>query len=349
MKTLLAILTVLVVALAASAQSGPPEDAKAHVGAAVRLLQDRRYSDAAAEFERALAIQPNDDAVRIQYATCLFVQERDDEARRQFEIERRRLGDKPGLTYYLGRLDLRANDFNAAIDKLAPLESNAAFSKVSLYLGLAYMAAAQPARALECLERAARNNPRDPEVHYRLARLYTVAGRANDADREYKLYRDCVEDQRVAEKDSRECADALQTQSLAQARIACQRLADPPDSRHLILLGQLYSDHGAFAEAVVPFQEAARLAPEAFDAWYGLGSSLFRLKRYQEALRPLRKATDLNPQFLDTLTLLASTLHALGDDAAALPVLERAHSLNPGDAKMTAVLEQLRIKLRQKQ
>jgi len=332
----------------ALAQSPVRSDAASHVGKAVQLMQDRLFSEAAAEFEQALASDPNNDVVRIQYATCLFAQERNDEARKQFEIERQKLGDRPGLNYYLGRLDLRANDFTSAIRRLAPLEKDPALSDVSLYLGVAYMSAGQQARALECLERAARNNPRDPQVHYRLGRVYSMAGRTDDADREYKLYRDWQESQRLAERDGRECKDALRSEAIAQARTVCQRIADPNDPRRLILLGQLYSENGAFPDAIEPLRQAVKLEPESFEAWNSLGLSLFWLKRYQEALPALRKAADLNPQFFSTLTMLASTLHALGDDAAALPVLERAHNLNPDDARVASGLEQLRATLKGK-
>jgi len=350
MRAVLAACIVLLLATCgATAQPPARGDGASHVGKAVQLMQDRRFSEAAGEFEQALASDPNDDVVRIQYATCLFAQERNDEARKQFEIERQRLGDRNGLSYYLGRLDLRANDFTSAIKKLAPLESDPALSEVSFYLGVAYMSAGQPARALECLKRAARNNPRDPQVHYRLGRVYSLAGRADDADREYKLYRNCLESQRFAEQEGHECKDALRTEAIAQAHIVCQRIADPKDSRRLILLGQLYSENGAFSDAIEPLRQAVKLDPESFDAWNSLGLSLFWLKRYQEALPPLRKAASLNPQFFTTLTLLASTLHALGDDAAALPILERAHNLNPDDAKVMAGLEQLRASLKGKQ
>jgi len=323
-------------------------DASSHIGKAVRLMQDRLFSEAATQFEQALAEDPNNDVVRIQYATCLFAQQRNDEARKQFEIERQRLGDRPGLNYYLGRLDLRANDFTAAIKKLAPLESDPALSDAAFYLGVAYMSAGQQARALECLERAARNNPRDPQVHYRLGRVYSLAGRTDDADREYKLYRDSQESQRAAEQDGHECKDALRNLPIAEARIVCQRIADPHDARRLILLGELYSQNGAFSEAIEPLRQAVKLDPDSFDAWNSLGRSLFGLKRYREALPPLQKAASLNPEFFSTLTLLASTLHALGDDAAALPVLERAHNLNPDDAQVAARLDQLRAALRGK-
>jgi Flp pilus assembly protein TadD len=349
MRAAVTACTAAFIALAIQAQVNTRSDASPHVGKAVQLMERRQFSEAAAEFEQALAADPNNDVVRLEYATCLFALERDTEARKQFEIERQRLGDKPGLNYYLGRLDLRANDFAAAIKKLAPLETDPKLSNVSLYLGIAYMSTGQPARAIECLERAARNNPRDPEVHYRLARAYSMAGRSGEASREYKLYRDLNESQQTAQQDGHECRDALRTQPIAQARIVCQRIADPNDPHRMILLGQLYFKNGAFSDAIDPLRQAAGLEPESFDAWDGLGLSLFSLKRYQEALPALRKAASLNPQNFQTLTLLASTLHALGDDAAALPVLEQAHNLNPDDPQVTARLEQLRAALRGRQ
>ncbi len=345
-----AICTVLLIQpFGATAEPVAQTDAASHAGKAVGMMEHGLLKEAAVEFEQALAIEPHDDVVRLEYATCLFAQTRDDEARKQFEIERQRLGDRPGVNYYLGRLDLRSNDFAGAIKKLAPLESDPALSNVSLYLGMAYMSAGQPARALECLERAARKNPRDPEVYYRLARVYSTAGRTNDANRAYKLYREWTESQQVAEKYGRECTDALRTQPIAQARIVCQHIADPRDARRLILLGELYSQNGAYSDAIEPLRQGARLDPESFEAWQGLGLSLFFLKRYQEALPPLQKAARLNPQDFSTLSLLASTLHAAGNDAAALPVLETAHSLNPDDAKVTARLEQLRAQSKAKQ
>jgi len=347
-RVVLAAGMVLLGTRGTAAQPAAHAGAVSHVGNAVRLMQDRLFSEAAAEFEQALALDPNNDVLRIQYATCLFAEERDDQARKQFEMERRRLGDRPGLNYYLGRLDLRANDFASAIKKLAPLESDPALPDVSLYLGVAYMSAGQQTRALECLERAARRIPRDPQVHYRLGRVYSMAGRSGDANRQYKLYQDWQENQRIAKQYGRECKDALRNQPIAQARVVCQRIADPNDPRRLILLGQLYSDNGAFADAIEPLRQAVKLDAESFDAWNSLGASLFFLKRYQEALPALRKAASLNPQFFGTLTLLASTLHALGDDASALPVLERAHKLNPDDARVASGLEQLRTTLRGK-
>jgi tetratricopeptide (TPR) repeat protein len=327
---------------------GNPVDAIAYAGKAAQLMQDRRYGEAAAEFEHSLAVDPNNDAVRIQYATCLFIQERNSEARKQFEIAVQRLGEQPGLNYYLGRLDVRANDFTSAVRRLQPLSTNPGFPKAFFYLGLAYLSAGQQAHALEALERAARNNPTDPEVHYKLGRVYAVTERNEDADREFEIYRKVRETQRFVEQEGHACMDALRAQPVARAREVCQRIADPNDSRRMLLLGQLYAGSGAFAEAVEPLRVAVKLDPGSFDAWHNLGRSLFWLRRYQEAVPPLQKAAALNPNFFDTLNLLAAALHALGDDAVALPILERAHTLNPGDASVTSALERLRAASKEK-
>jgi tetratricopeptide (TPR) repeat protein len=325
------------------------DQASAHAGKAGQLMQERRYSEAAAEFAQSLAANPDNDAVRIQYATCLFVEERNEDARRQFEIERKRLGDQPGINYFLGQLDLRANDSVSAIRRLQPLAANPAFPKASLYLGLAYLANGQQAEALAVLERAAQNNPRDPEAHYRLARIYSMTGREEEAKRQYKIYDDARENQRLAEGEGRACLDALREQSITQAREVCQRLADPSDAHRMLLLGQLYAGKGAFTDALEPLRVAAKLDPDSFDAWHNLGLSLYWLKQYQEALPALEHAAKLNPEFFDTLNLLAATQHALGNDAAALPILEKAHALNPADAKLAAALQRMRAAQRQKQ
>lgn len=344
-----ALLTSFAIVLGAQpAAAQASAEVAAHFGQATRLMEDRLYGEAAAEFEKALAADPNNDNVRIAYATCLFEQERNDEARKQFEIERRRMGTWPGLEYYLGRLDLRDNNFTSAIRRLQPLESNPAFPKISLYLGLAYLSSSQTDKALESLERAARTDPHDPEVHYRLGRVYFVTGRTDDAEREYKLYREWRDIQRTVEEDGHLCMDALRTQPIAQARAICQKIADPNDSRRLTLLGQLYAGAGAYADAIGPLQQAVNLDPKSFEGWHFLGFSLYGLHRFSEAVKPLENAAALNPQYFDTLNLLAKTLHLLGNDAAALPVLERAHKLNPDDAALTAVLERMRAALKPK-
>jgi Flp pilus assembly protein TadD len=340
----------LIVTMAANCQPAQPsrQQTAMHVGRATRLMEDRLFVEAGAEFELALSGDPADNRVRLQYGACLFAQGRNDDARRQFEEVRRKMGDSPALHYYLGRLDLLAENYGAAIEELRAIETNAAFPRAALYLGLAYISAGRLEEGTRRLEREKASNPRDAQVHYRLGRAYSMAGREEDAEKEYKLYRECRADSKTTERDVRACAAALQAHPVAEARPVCQAIADPNDPDRLVLLGQLYGESGAFAEALDPLQRATRLDPGSFEAWHDLGLSLFRLSRYADARAPLERAAALNPNFFETLNLLAATLYVLGDDAAALPVLERAHTLRPDDSQIAAALEQIRAAQKQK-
>lgn len=319
-----------------------------HAAKAARLMQDRLFAEAGAEFEQALAAAPGDDELQLQYAACLFAQGRNGEARREFEAIEKRRGASPAIQYYLGRLDLLANDFAGAIGRLAAVEADPKLPQAAFYLGLAYLGAGDAPRGAKFLEKAAARNPGDPQIHYRLARVYSEAGRDADAEKQYGLYRQSRAGLRETERDVRECNDALRRRPIAEARPICQRVGDPNDPGRLVLLGQLYGDNGAYAEAVEPLRRAAKLDEGSFEAWHNLGLTLFRLKRYQEARAPLERATALNPSFFDTWNLLAAALYMLGDDRAALPALERAHALHPGDAEIARALEQLRAAQKRK-
>lgn len=338
-----ALLTALLAAAALA-----PAQTETHAARGARLMQDRLFSEAGAEFEKALAADPHSGPLRLQYAACLFAQGRNEEARKEFETVKQRHGDSPAVAYYLGRLDLLANDFAGAIRKLRPIEASPNLPQTAFYLGLAYLGSGSLQEGIRYLEKAAVRNPRDAQVHYRLARAYSQAGRDAEAEKEYGLYRQARAGIKDAERDVRECNDALRNRPLAEARPICQRVADPNDPGRLVLLGQLYGDNGAFAEAVEPLRQAAKLDDSSFEVWHNLGLSLFRLKRYQEARTPLERATALNPSFFDTWNLLAATLYMLGDDRAAIPALERAHALRPGDAQIAATLQQLRAAQKQK-
>ena len=309
-----------------------------HTSRADQLMKSQMYDAAATEFEAALATEPVTPVIRYHYAVCLFSAGRNDDARRAFAA----LPKAPEVAYYLGRLDLLDGKSADAIREFESLKANPQISDLPYFLGLAYVAAGNQASGLKWLEKAAAATPRDYHVHYRLARLYGTLGRQADADREYKLYQSSRDAQKDTETHARACNQALGASPPASGVTeACRPLFDPNDPEKLVLLGQLYGQHGAFAEAIEPLRQAARVDPSSFDAWHNLGLSYFRLQKYKEARDPLEKAAALRPDFFDTLNVLGATLYMLGDDRAALPVLERAHKLRPGDAQLTQALRQL--------
>ena len=285
---------------------------------------------------------PDLGVARYQLGICLFALGRNEESRREFEQLKKQTGSSHEISYYLGRLLLLAGDSAGAIRELHPLVDDAKIRDASYYLGLAYAAAGDQGNGIKWLERAAQAGPSDYHVHYRLARLYAAAGRKADADREYGLYNEYRDAERSTEERMRACSAALDGGVDSAARQLCGHLAEQNDPEKLVLLGQLYGDHGQYADAVSPLLRATQLDPGSFDAWHNLGLSYFRLQRYPEARQPLEKAVSLRPDLFETLNLLGATLYVLGDDRAALPVLERAHQLRPDDAQLKAALDQVR-------
>lgn len=319
-----------------------PQGAEAHISRGVQLMQDQLFEAAANEFEQAVALHAADPKAHFEFAVCLLSLGRNDEARRQFEQVQKLAGESRYVTYYLGRLDLLANDYASAIKRLSSVAEDAPFPDTAFHLGVAYISSGDVAGGIKWLERAAKLLPRDYRVHYRLARAYSSGGREKEAAREYDLYTQLRDEHKNTEKDVRDCTSALRAEPLAAAREVCHSIYDPNDADRLTLLGQLFGDAGAFTEALDPLTRAVQLDPNSFEAWHNLGVTYFRLNQYKEARAPLEKAVALRPEFYGSVVLLGATLYMLGDDAAALPVLERAHRLNPNDAQTQAVLEKLR-------
>jgi Flp pilus assembly protein TadD len=341
LAALLAIVAGMPQAQVPPAQAQRP-GAEAHLGRGVQLMQGQLFEAAASEFEQALAINAADPKAHFQFAVCLLSLGRNDEARSQFEQVRKLAGESRYVTYYLGRLDLLSNDYASAIKRLGSVVEDRPFPDTAFHLGVAYISSGDVAAGTKWLERAVKLLPRDYRIHYRLARAYSSGGREQEAAREYDLYTQLRDEHKNTEKEVRGCTSALRAEPLAAAQEVCHRIYDPNDADKLTLLGQLFGDAGAFAEALDPLTRAVQLDPSSFEAWHNLGVTYFRLNQYKEARAPLEKAVALRPEFYGSVVLLGATLYMLGEDAAALPVLERAHRLNPADTQTAAVLEKLR-------
>jgi Flp pilus assembly protein TadD len=311
-------------------------------------MQGQLLEAAASEFEQALAINAADPKAHFQFGVCLLSLGRNDEAHSQFEQVRKLAGESRYVTYYLGRLDLLSNDYATAIKRLGSVVEDPPFPDTAFHLGVAYISSGDAAAGTKWLERAVKLLPRDYRIHYRLARAYSSTEHDKEAAREYDLYTQLRDEHKNTEKEVRDCTTALRTDPISAAREVCHRIYDPNDADKLTLLGQLFGDAGAFAEALDPFQRAASMDPNSFEVWHDLGLTYFRLNRYREARGPLERAVALRPEFYGSVVLLGGTLYLLGDDDAALPVLEHALRLNPLDAETTAVVEKLRAARRKK-
>src|SRR3974390_2463143 len=139
----LAISLGVLAVVCAAARQGPavkPDTAEAHLGAGYEALKVERYDLAAVEFKSALALDPSRmERARFPLAVSLFEMHQTADARREFEILRHNLGDHPNLLYYLGRIDIEANDFKEATQELSKAATEPPFPDTAYYLGFAFL------------------------------------------------------------------------------------------------------------------------------------------------------------------------------------------------------------------
>src|SRR5579864_7803172 len=171
-------LVTVSLALLAAAQErpgAPADTAEAYMGKGYDLVQKEQYSEAAQEFQAALALNPALVRVRYQLAVCYFALYQFTESRREFERLKRETAD-PSVVYYLGRIDLVEDHLDAAILLLNRVASDPPFPDTAYYLGSAYLKKGELRSAEKWLRTAAELVPFDARVPEHLARICLKTG-----------------------------------------------------------------------------------------------------------------------------------------------------------------------------
>ena len=228
-------------------------DADPHLARGMQLMQQQLFEAAANEFQQAVTRDPANPRARFELAVCLLVSWA---AMRKHAASSRSFRSRPAnratsLTTSAGSTSYRTitNRPSSASDR-SP--KHPPFPDTAFYLGTAYISSGNVTEGISWLERAAKLLPHDYRVHYRLARAYSSAGREQEANHEYSLYAQYKDEHKNTEKDVRDCTTALRTRPLTEAREICHRMFDATNPEKLTLLGQLFGDAGAFADAVDP-------------------------------------------------------------------------------------------------
>lgn len=336
-----ALIAMTLVALSgpsASCQTVPATQATsqdspdAHLGRAYEALKEDRYEEAAAEFRAALKLDPKLTLrARIPLAVSLFEMKKSNEARQEFEAVRRETGDRPDVSYYLGRLDLDEQHYESAIQNLSQAAAKPPFPDTAYYLGFTYFKQGDLAAAEKWLKEAAQATPHDVRVQYQLGLLYRKQGREQEAKQAMALsgeerHRDASEAQLRFE-----CGQKLDQAPREEARAFCEQLYDPDDAEKLTRLGTIYGQHGDVEDALIPLRRAAELAPQSPLMQYNIALAYYQLNQFEEARVPLSKAVTLWPDIFQLSALYGAVLSKLGDDVTAYQVLQHAHQLNAKD------------------
>ncbi len=324
----------------ASAQQTPPaagattkESVDTHLGMGYEALRQDRYDEAVKEFHAALEIDPKLTLrARFPLAVALFELKKAEDSRREFEAVEAEVGSHPNVSYYLGRLDLEDQKFEAAIEKLKQAMDKPPFPDTAYYLGYAYFKHGDLAEAEKWLKEAAAAIPNDARVPYQLGMVLRKEGKEEEA----KAAMAQSSEQRKRDSSESElrvqCAQKLEKGMRDEAHAFCDQLYDTDNAENLTALGTLYARNGEVESALKPFRRAAELEPQSPQMQYNLALAYFQLGRLDEARKPLETALARWPDIFQLNALHGAVLAKLGEERAAYDALRHAHELNRQDA-----------------
>jgi len=170
-----------VISAAQKALELDPELAEAHARLADIYQQLFRWSDAEAEYKRALELKPNDAATHLGFALWLACQGHTEEAvawsRRARELDP--LGTSGSS---IGHILIYARHYDEAIHELrSVLALQPDDAEALWYLGIVFIAQGRPEQAIPVLEKALSVSDRSPVILGFLVRAYAFAGRRADS------------------------------------------------------------------------------------------------------------------------------------------------------------------------
>ncbi|QNI31884.1 tetratricopeptide repeat protein [Alloacidobacterium dinghuense] len=312
-----------------------PEYAQAHSNLGIVYTQQKRFSEAAREFETALKLDPADDSVRLSYVKSLTALLQYDKA-------------EPLIHEYLQKhpRDFEAVYFNGVVERglgnYAEAERsfrqavalNPNHAEAHYNLGFVLARQGKPAEARPELEKALQLNPESSEARFQLASVLRTLGQQDQAHEELNVLQQekaASVKQDVAAVSASQANQDLQSGD-PQKAVALYRASlanDPKNARtyyDLALALDRLSDYSAEQDALEKAQALdATLAP----VHNQLGFLDLQAGHAQDAERQFKAAISLDPQYAEAQNNLGVLYGQVGKDADAEKMFRLATENNP--------------------
>ncbi len=325
------------------------------------LEMDGKLADAYAAYQRALARDPEATYLLKRLAQLADALEKQDEARGYAE---RALAIEPGdeaVRLFLGRLYRAQGDLPRMAAVLTDAAGDPAGSDAAAVLFRSWIEGGEPERAQSVARWQTEHEPEVPASWLNLAEVTEQRGDPVAAERilrdaDAKLpgavdFLAAIAASRRARGDrlgelgvlteilARAPKDAATWLAKAEAEFDLSREEDgrrsleraealqPGDLRTTMRIALLDMQRGAFAEAERRFAKAADEYPEQAEIAYFLGVARRRLGDADGALQAFDRIPESHSRFADGRVQVAGILEAGGDFAGALAEIERAQSV----------------------
>jgi tetratricopeptide (TPR) repeat protein len=176
-----------------------PNSSQAHELNAESMEIQGKWDEAQKEYETILAKFPNLIGIHFRLGRLLLSRpnppsDAQEKAALEFRKELELDPHNAGAEYVLGEIARQQSQWPEAVEHFTKAtQLDASLNDAFLGLGMAEVAAGDPAKAISPLETYAKRQPGSPAGHYELAIAYSRVGRKDDARREATLQKEAAE------------------------------------------------------------------------------------------------------------------------------------------------------------
>jgi tetratricopeptide (TPR) repeat protein len=274
----------------------------------------------------------------------------------------------PEAQFAEARKLMQQGQYDQGLARLEELEANQPGLKgLSHELGVGFYKKGDYLKAVEFLNKAQQENPKDTEAVQLTGLSYYLAGRPADAipllervqgwypsanvDASYVLgicyiqTKDYPGARKAFAKMYSVPADSAASY-LFTARMLLRQDFEPPAEEYVreaakidpklplvhYLLGELYLFQSKIPEAIAEFQKELEINPGYAGVYYKLADADSRIEKYEDAEKLLQRSIWLDPTSTGPYILLGKVLEKKGETQLAVRALQRAISMDPNNA-----------------
>src|ERR1700751_3611140 len=172
-----------------------PDSDQAHLLNAEAFESQGKWDQAAQEYQKALAKNPDAPGIHFRIGRLLLSKPNPpadvvEQARKEFQAELKIDPTNAGAEYVLGELARQDQNWDEAIEHFSRASKlDPAFGDAFLGLGEALISSRKFPEAIPPLQTAVKLEPANPGAHYNLATAYSRSGRKAEADKEFAIHR----------------------------------------------------------------------------------------------------------------------------------------------------------------
>jgi tetratricopeptide (TPR) repeat protein len=323
----------------------PESQALSRLLADAQSAVDRQdYETAAQNYQDYLAKKPDDAEVHFNLGYVYTALQRTDDAQGEYEKAIALAPDDPKMApaYQNLGLTLLPKDPAAAVDPLQhAAELTPEDARTKWLLGVALEHSGKLGPAIEQYQAAEKLNPKDFDTHLALGQALIAAARPADAElelREALARRPDSPDAPAIHLDLAQCFIAQKQDEPAAAELAAYLEAHPEDVARRLDRASLLVDLSKYDDALAELDRAAAGKPETLRALQLRAHILYQQKHWDDLIPVLQKAAVLAPKDASILAQLGEVYLAKKDYPDAARALVVAYNLEPGTLDVLANL-----------